>query len=182
MNKMDQNQIVMFTLDGPRYALYLSAVERVVRAAEITPLPKAPEIVLGVINWQGKVIPVIDVRKRFRLPEREMDPDDRLIIARTARRQVALAADAVSGLRDLTGREMVSVEQAIPFAEYLKGVAKIDGELILITDLERFLSLDEEQQLDAALTKPKRSPLAPLNKGGAEGGGSKTSRNAGNDN
>jgi purine-binding chemotaxis protein CheW len=106
----------MFTLDEPRYALYLSAVERVVRAVEITLLPKAPDIVLGVINWQGKIIPVIDVRKRFRLPEREMDPDDRFIIARAAQRQVALAADSVVGIRELTDQEMVSAKQAIHFA------------------------------------------------------------------
>ena len=60
------DQIVVFALDEPRYALPLSAVERVVRAVEITPLPKAPEIVLGVINMQGQVVPAVDIRKRFR--------------------------------------------------------------------------------------------------------------------
>jgi purine-binding chemotaxis protein CheW len=119
-------------------------------------LPKAPEIVLGVINWQGKIVPVVDVRKRFRLPEREMEPDDRFILAHTARRQVALAADAVAGIRELTDQELVSAAQAIPFAEYLGGVAKIDGDLVLIHDLERFLSLDEEQTLDVALAGAKK--------------------------
>lgn len=147
-----QNQIVLFTLDEPLYALYLSAVERVVRAVEITPLPKAPGIVLGVINWQGKIIPVIDIRKRFRLPEREMDQDDRFIIARAAGRLVALAADSVAGIRGLTEQESASAAQAVPFAEHLKGVAKVDGDLVLIYDLDRFLSLDEEQKLDAALS------------------------------
>ena len=147
-----QDQIVLFTLDEPRYALYLSAVERVVRAVEITPLPNAPGIVLGVINWQGKILPVIDIRKRFNLPEREMDLDDRFIIARAAGRLVALAAESVAGIRKLTEQESASAAQAVPFAEHLRGVAKVDGDLVLIYDLDRFLSLDEEQKLDAALT------------------------------
>jgi len=152
LKQTGQNQIVLFTLDEPRYALYLSAVERVVRAVEITPLPEAPGIVLGVINWKGKIIPVMDIRKRFNLPAREMGLDDRLIIARAAERQVALAADSVDGIRELTDQEMVSAGQSIPFTQHLKGVAKVDGDLVLIYDLDRFLSLDEEQNLDAALS------------------------------
>lgn len=148
---VNENQLMVFRLDAQGYALYLSVVEKVVRAVEITPLPKAPEIVLGVINVQGKIIPVVDVRRRFRLPDREIDPDDRFIIAHTARRQVALAADSVTGLRELTVQEIISVAQIVPFTEYIKGVAKINGDLVLIHDLEGFLSLDEEQKLDTAL-------------------------------
>jgi purine-binding chemotaxis protein CheW len=145
--------IVMFTLDEPRYALYLSAVERVVRAAEITPLPKAPDIVLGIINVGGRVIPVLDIRKRFRLAAREMKPDDRLIIARTSQRQVAIVVDSVTGVRELTEAETVNARQAMPFARYLKGVAKLDGNLALIHDLDQFLSIDEECVLDISLAK-----------------------------
>ena len=64
------NHIVVFTLDEQRYALHLLAVERVVRAVEVTALPEAPEIVLGVVNVKGRIVPVINVRRRFRLPER----------------------------------------------------------------------------------------------------------------
>lgn len=63
--------MVGLTLDGQRYALSLAQVERVIRAVEITPLPQAPEIITGVINVRGRVIPVVDIRKRFRLPVRE---------------------------------------------------------------------------------------------------------------
>ena len=148
----DHMQIVVFSLDEPRYALDLSTVERVVSAVEITPLPRAPEIVLGVINMQGQVVPVVDVRKRFRLPEREVNIDDRFIIARTSRRVVALVADDVVGVQRLGDRQIVSAEQALPFAEYIKGVAKVEEDLVLIYDLDRFLSLDEEQKLDEAMS------------------------------
>ena len=151
--RLDRDHIVVFALDEPRYALYLSAVERIVRAVEITPLPRAPEIVLGVINAQGRILPVLDIRKRFRLPAREMKLDDRFIIARTSRRQVALVVDSVVGVHELTEREMVSAKQALPFAQYLKGVAKVEDNLVLIHDLDQFLSLDEERVLDTALAK-----------------------------
>ena len=145
------HHIVVFTLDEPRFALPLSAVERVVRAIEITPLPKAPEIVLGVINAQGRIIPVMDVRARFRLPTRAVDCADRFILARTSRRSVALVADDVVGIHELADGEFVSAAPALPFAGYLHGVAQLDDTLTLIYDLEQFLSLDEEYGLDAAL-------------------------------
>jgi Chemotaxis signal transduction protein len=155
MNEQDlpHDFIVVFALDEPRYALLLSAVEKVVRAVEITPLPRAPEIVVGVINAQGRILPVLDIRKRFRLPAREMKPDDRFIIARTSRRQVALAVDSVVGVHELAEREMVSAKQTLPFTQYLKGVAKLEDNLVLIHDLDQFLSLDEERVLDTALAK-----------------------------
>lgn len=59
------NQLVVFAFDEQRYALHLSAVERIVRMVEITPLPKAPEIVLGVVNVQGRIVPIVNIRKRF---------------------------------------------------------------------------------------------------------------------
>ncbi|MHB8836964.1 MAG: chemotaxis protein CheW [Candidatus Methylomirabilia bacterium] len=143
--------LLLFTLDEPLYALPLAAVERVVRAVDVTPLPQAPEIVLGAINAQGRVIPVVDLRRRFRLPPRGMLLDDRFIIARTARRLVALAADDVTGVRECLPRELVSAAAALPFAGYLMGVAKLEDGIVLITDLDAFLSLDEELLLDKAL-------------------------------
>lgn len=92
---MKADFLIIFTLDDQRYALPLPAVDRVVRMVAIIPLPNAPDIVLGVVNFQGRVIPVIDVRRRFRLPEREIALTDQLLVAHTARRPVALVADAV---------------------------------------------------------------------------------------
>lgn len=145
------NRLVIFILNGQRYALYLSAVERVVRAVEVTPLPKAPDIVCGIVNVQGRVIPVFNLRRRFHLPEREIAPSDQLIIAHARRRPVALAADAVSGVLEYSERLAVSAEDILPGAEHLEGVVKLEEGLVLIHDLERFLSLDEEAALERAL-------------------------------
>src|SRR5450759_3745854 len=121
MSEPAKNQIlVLFHLDEQRYALHLPAVERVVRAVEVTPLPKAPEIVLGVINAHGQVIPVVDVRKRFRLPEREMELDDHIMIARTPKRLLALPVDLVEGVVAYSEEQVVVSEKIVPGMEYVE--------------------------------------------------------------
>lgn len=142
--------LVVFTLDGQSYALYLSAVERIYRAAEISLLPKAPEIVLGVVNVKGRIVPVINVRRRFRLPERDLRLSDQIVIARTSRRTVALLVDAVSGVMELSGKEIVSPEDIVPHTQYVAGIVKLEDGLVLIHDLDKFLSLDEEKALDVS--------------------------------
>jgi purine-binding chemotaxis protein CheW len=143
--------LVIFTLDEHSYALHLPAVERALRMVEISPLPKAPEIVLGVINVQGRIVPVFNVRKRFRLPERETSPSDQLIVAQTSRRTVAMLADAVSGVVAYPEQQVIAAERILPGLEYVEGVAKLEGGMILIHDLDKFLSLEEETTLDNAL-------------------------------
>ena len=155
MQNKNKEEILVFSLDEPRYALYLYSVERVVHAVEITPLPKAPEIVQGIINLHGEIIPVIDIRRRFNLPSRGLEPEDQFIIARTAKRQVALITDSVVGIHELKSDQIADTEQELPYAEYISGVAKTEDNLILITDLEKFLSLDEEKMMDKAIENVK---------------------------
>jgi len=118
---------------------------------EIIPLPKGPEIVLGVIDFQGGILPVLDMRRRFGLPEREPSLDDQLIIARTAGRLVALVADRVSDVVSLPEEAMVAPESILPALEYVVGVAKLEDGMIFIHDLDAFLSLEETQALEAAI-------------------------------
>lgn len=144
-------RLVRFSLDQQRYALYLSAVERVVPAAEVTPLPKAPEIVLGVLNAGGRIIPVVNIRRRFRLPEREIDLRDQLIIAHSGKRPVALVVDSVTGIAEVADEQVTAADRILPGLEQVEGVARLEDGLMLIHDLGKFLSLDEEQELGAAL-------------------------------
>lgn len=144
-------QLVAFHLDNQHYALPLPAVERVVRAIEITTLPKAPEIVLGVVNIQGEIIPVINIRKRFQLPEREIALNDQFIIGRALQRKIALAADGVSGVLERSEQDVIASQEIHPALDYVEGVVKLEDGLLLIHDLNRFLSLDEDRGLHEAL-------------------------------
>jgi len=145
------NHLIVFALDRQRYALPLPVVDRVVRMVAITPLPKAPDIVLGVVNIQGRIIPVIDMRRRFRLPEREIVLTDQLVVAHTVRRPVALVADAVQDVITCAEQSLIAAENILPQVKYVEGVVKLTDGLILIHDLDKFLSLEEESSLDQAL-------------------------------
>jgi len=144
-------RLVSFNLDDQKYALFLSAVMRIIRVVEITRLPKAPEIVLGVINMHGMIIPVFDTRKRFRLPQKEIQPDHQLIVGTTSKRTVALLVDSVSDVIEISEEKIIAGENILPGLEYVEGVVKMEDGMILIHDLEQFLSLQEEKALHDAM-------------------------------
>lgn len=143
--------LVVFSLENQRYALPLSASERVVRMVAITQLPNAPGIIMGLVNFHGKVIPVVNMRRRFGLPEREPSLSDSLIIAHTTRRPVALMADAVLDVIACAAQNQIAAEDILTGVEYVEGVVKTADGLIFIHDLNRFLSLEEEDALDLVL-------------------------------
>jgi purine-binding chemotaxis protein CheW len=142
---------VVFSVDNQRCAVPLSVVERVVRMVEITPVPHIPAITLGVINAQGRIIPVVNIRKRFCLPARAPHLSDQLLIARTSKRAVALVVDAVNEVMTLSSQEVVLGETILAHLDSVTGVVKRHDGLILIHDLDRFLSLEEEQVLHDAI-------------------------------
>lgn len=143
--------LLAFTLDDWRCALELSTVERVYRAVAVTPLPDAPDIVLGVVSVRGIVLPVVDIRRRFRLPEKNLTPDDRLIIARSTGCLVALVVDDVTDVVECAEKDITSASAIVPGMEYVEGVARLKDGMILIHDLARFLSLEEKAVLEQAL-------------------------------
>ncbi|MFH1081491.1 MAG: chemotaxis protein CheW [Pseudomonadota bacterium] len=150
-------RLVAFNLDDQKFALFLSAVIRIISVVEITSLPKAPEIVLGVINMHGRIIPVFDIRKRFRLHQKEMQLSDQLMIAQTTKRTVALLVDSVSGVVEVPEEEIVAGGEILPDLEYVEGVMKKEGGMIFIHDMERFLSLHEEKVLGEAMEELKQN-------------------------
>src|ERR1700686_1003281 len=149
-------QLVVFRLDERRYALPLAVVERVVRAVDVTPLPKAPPIVLGAIDVHGRVLPVLNVRRRFLIPDREIGPADWFLLAHTARHTVVLVVDESEGVVERPQAEIVLSTRVAPGLEQFPGVLRLDDGLVLIHDLERFLSLDEARALDEAMDETSR--------------------------
>jgi purine-binding chemotaxis protein CheW len=143
-------QWVVFGLDTGRYAISLAAVDRIVRAVHVTPLPLAPGIVLGAINVEGCVLPVLNIRRRFRLPERNINLADHFLIARTAQRRVVLVIDAAQGVLEHPSTAVIDVESIAPGLAHIRGVITLEDGLVLIHDLEQFLSPDESHALDEA--------------------------------
>ena len=146
-------QLVVFTLDNQRFALPLSTVERAIRIMEIVHLPTAPEIVMGVINLHGKIIPVVNIRNRFRLPQREINLNDQLIISNTKKMPLAILIDSVLGVFEFPEKRIVSADKILPDIEYIEGVVKLEEGIILIHDIDKFLSLEEERALNDAINE-----------------------------
>lgn len=149
----EASRLLVFTQGDWQCALDISVVDRVVPMVEVTPLPQGPINVLGVINVQGTVVPVISVRTGFGLTPRDVVPADLLIIVHTARRTVALLADAVVDVVPYPEQAQVDMERALPDVDYAHGMVKLKGGLILIYNPEQFLSLNEEALLSQALDR-----------------------------
>jgi purine-binding chemotaxis protein CheW len=151
MNMPDQ--LLIFSIDGKRYAIHLQAVERVVPAVEITPLPEGPDMIIGVINVHGRVIPVINIRKKFRLHERAIDLDDNIVVVKGSKWTVAFVVDSVEGVIKRRQEEIIPAESILPDMEYIEGVIKIQDDIVFLHDIDRALSFEEKGKLEAVATK-----------------------------
>ena len=143
--------LILFSLDGFHFALDATKVGRVVRAAEISPLPDLPAGVRGVVCVAGEVVPVFDLRERLGLPAREVRSSDHFITARCGGRVVALMVDAVTDVVPAAKAEIIPTASVLPCLTAIEGWVKINGELIMIHDLSKFLSMDELLVLEKAM-------------------------------
>ena len=144
-------RVLGYRLGEERFGLPVDSVLRITRAVEVTPVPGLPECALGVINVQGQVMPVISMRRKFRLTDKPVQLSDRFIIARAGARSVALVADEVETLFDLPSSTIADSGAILPSLQKFRGVAKLPDGLLLIHDLANLLSFDEEQLIDTTL-------------------------------
>ena len=146
-------RLVLLTVDGQTYALPLAAVDRIVRMVEVTPLPGAPDVVVGVINIQGEVVPVVSIRRRLGLAHRTVGVSDSLVVAHARTRRLAIIAESVLGVVERPADAVVSTGDIARGIQHIEGVLKTSDGLVLIQDLDRFFSAEEEQSLDLALER-----------------------------
>jgi len=160
---MDKScQLVVFHLDRHQYALHLEAVQRVVRMVAITPLPGVPEHVMGMINLQGQIIPVINMRRILNLPEREIRLNDQLIIVHSTRRTFALYVDSVIGNTEKRPEEITRAETVYAGIKYIEGIIKFEDGLTLIHNPEQFLSDDEVARLQKMIRTQPEKPASEI--------------------
>jgi purine-binding chemotaxis protein CheW len=143
--------ILVFRTEDRFHALLLDAVEKVEFSVEVVPLPDCPRIVLGVIDWRGTILPVLSMRQRLHLPEKSIDVDDRLIIARSSRRRFALLVEEIVRVASIPDGDIAAAEELWPVKESIAGAVKIGSDIVLIHDLDSFLDETEESALEGAL-------------------------------
>jgi purine-binding chemotaxis protein CheW len=143
--------VLPFELAGHRFGLLVADVQEVLRAVTISPLPRAPSAVLGVINVRGSLVPVYDVRGRFGLPARALRLADSLIVVQNAGRPAAIVAEWVQALTSLPSERIDACQLQTGEAQHVRGVARLDDGNIIIYDLRAFLTHAEQTELELAL-------------------------------
>lgn len=143
------NQVVVFELSSEYYGVDIAAVESIIKMQPITRLPQAPAFVEGVTNLRGKVLPVIDLRRRFALPTREADKDSRIIVTSVSSTEVGMIVDAVSEVLTIPDAAVETAPGITSTVDsvFITGIAKIDQRLVILLDLEKVLSVQEQASL-----------------------------------
>lgn len=148
-------QLATFRLSSEEYAVDIAAVQEIVRMSSITRVPRAPSFVEGVVNLRGKIVPVIDLRKRFGLEAIEPTKSTRIIITQVEGKTVGLIVDAVREvLRIESGAISPTPELVASGVEtsFFKGVGQLGDRLIVLLDLQHLLGVDEVAALGADAT------------------------------
>jgi purine-binding chemotaxis protein CheW len=143
--------LVVFVVDGRRWALPLAVVERVVAMVAVSPLPRSPAGVRGAVNVHGEIVPVLDLESRLGLEARDRGPEAQLVLARTSRRAVAVAVDDSLGVLEVE-RDAIGAP-ADAGSPGVAGIAALADGLLVIHDLDAFLSAGDEAQLAAVLAE-----------------------------
>lgn len=144
-----EDQMVVFQLAEQTYGIDIAAVFEIIRMEAITRVPRTPHFVEGVINLRGKIIPVIDLCKRFNLPLTERTGSSRIIIVDVGGNTIGMIVDGVS---EVLRVPLDSIEPPPPMihgvdAAYLRGIAILDGRLIILLDLKKILYEKEQDEL-----------------------------------
>nr|WP_029895228.1 chemotaxis protein CheW [Desulfohalovibrio reitneri] len=142
-------QLVTFSIGDEEFGVDILKVQEIIRTMEITRVPKAPDFVEGVINLRGKVIPIIDLRRRFGMARRDHDKNTRIIVIDINNMIVGFVVDSVSEVLRISSS---TVEPPPPVvagveSEYIKSVGKLEDRLLIMLDLDRLLSGEEQAML-----------------------------------
>ncbi|HOB28443.1 MAG TPA: chemotaxis protein CheW [Bacillota bacterium] len=154
-------QVVAFVLNNEEFACDINNVREVLKMVKVTPLPQSLKFVEGVINLRGEVIPVVDLRKRFNLPEVDYSERSRIIIVEVGSSQVGLIVDEVSEVLRLSSSQIQASPSGITGGdnELIVGVGKIEQRLLIILNLEYILSTEEQLALED-ITEAGRQAVA----------------------
>jgi purine-binding chemotaxis protein CheW len=138
-------QLVSFNIGSEEFGVDILKVQEINRMAEITKVPQAPHYVEGVINLRGKVIPIVDLRKRFGLEIKEYDKNTRIVVVDIEGNVMGMVVDSVSEVLRLPTNTIEPPPEIVTGinSEYIKGVAKLEDRLLIFLDLSKVIDVSE---------------------------------------
>jgi purine-binding chemotaxis protein CheW len=157
-------QIVGFRIGRETFGLPIAAVREIVRVPEITSVPNAPDFIEGVINLRGRIIPVVDLRKRFGEPVGAPNKKNRIVVVEVENRSLGLMVNSASEVLKIPPSEIEAPHSVFQEGDlnYITGVGKLHGRLVILLDLSKVLQRGELRRLDDAAEAATPSPAAVL--------------------
>jgi purine-binding chemotaxis protein CheW len=146
-------QIVGFRIGTETYGVRIGSVREIVRVPEITTVPSAPDLIEGVINLRGKIIPVMDLRKRFGAAPAQPDKKNRILVVEMDNKLIGLIVSSASEVLKIPPSEIEAPGSVFADSEsnYVTGVGKLKGRLIILLDIARLLHQPEYRKLEEAV-------------------------------
>lgn len=147
----ETQQYIVFSLNEQIYGVEILKLKEVVSYQKITPLPNMQGFIKGIINLRGVILPVFDLREKFKLPDTTYTPFHAIIVMEILGRIMGVIVDEISDVVELFPEEVQAASSLPPGVqvEYIKGIGKKDRELIVLLDVDRLLSPEELEILDA---------------------------------
>lgn len=141
-------KVLIFSINGEYYATDIMEVERILGYEKPRKLPDSPEFVQGVINYEGNILPIICLIKRFGLEEEEIKSDAKIIVAKQSENKIGIVVDVVSEVKDVEAKNIEPAPDIVAgiSRRYIKGLIKTDGKIIIFLNLGTILT-DEEKKL-----------------------------------
>lgn len=138
---MGEQQVVVFRLDQVEYAVSIEQVQEIINVTSITRVPRAPEYIRGVLNLRGRILPVIDLKKRLNIGRTETTPSSRIVVAKVEDILVGVIVDAVEETTVLKNEDIESVPTTMGGVghEFVRGIGKHEGRLLTLLDLAKII-------------------------------------------
>lgn len=144
-----EKQLVIFELSKEQFGVEISTVESIIKMQTITKVPHAPVFIEGVTNLRGKVLPVIDLRKRFGMPQREITKDSRIVVVSIGETEMGMVVDGVSEVLTVSDTEIEPTPRMVTTIDssFITGIAKVNDRLVILLDLAGVFSMEEKLEL-----------------------------------
>jgi purine-binding chemotaxis protein CheW len=140
VNSENTQSVLIFSIRGQRYALPLEVVDRLTRSVAITTVADSPADLHGVVNIHGAVLPVINLRHRLGFPDRDVSLTDLFIVTHVSWGRLVMVVDEVQGLQEITEPDRTEKQRSISNTGAIEDVATLQDDIVLICNVERFLS------------------------------------------
>lgn len=150
-------KLVLFQVESQRFAIPLHSVERVVSVVEISHLAKAPDFIMGTINVEGEILAVVNMRKVFNLPVKEIELSDQLMITQSGALKIGLWIDKTVEVLELPTSDIERTGKILLDTNQVKGIFKFEDDMVLLQDLDQLLTVEQTELLKVALLRAQNS-------------------------